>query len=397
MGEQRPRRRLAFRVLIPVGVAAAVVTTAGVVVAQQNLAGGPVASSPPAEPTVTASPSPSPATVRPTPTATATPTPAAKPSPPAGIPYELPVVGSTGFVGVGTTLKAVDGLPGGKLKAGQSFTITKDEGRTWIVKRGTAEGRLTASRAMLNLPDVIPSIVYRDVNADASVFRSSGVDLPGVTGRRLYESRAFNAKLAAEEFFMPVLYPMVKKIHRAQQAALAKGETLIMYQTFRPHDTQLAVAKALTKLHRTNPKVRAGIDGGGWGISSFIAVNLSNHQLGVAIDVSLGKVTATTTREGRDHSYTEVEAREHKMQTPMHELGRASSSIAYPVRTRTGTAWKKAPLNRKMTKAAKRLRGYMIAAGLTPIASEWWHFDDWDARKQVAPGAAGRYRLKLPS
>lgn len=63
-------------------------------------------------------------------------------------------------------------------------------------------------------------------------------------------------------------------------------------------------------------------------------------------------MTDTTTRDGRDYSYTEVEAQEYKMQTPMHELGRTSSSFAYPVRTRTGTAWKKAPLNKNMTKAS---------------------------------------------
>lgn len=405
MAEQRPAGRLA-RILVLLGVGAGLIATAGVVAAQQNFAGGRVTTASPTPPaTVPVSPSPSPSTVRPTPTPTPSvtptptpaPTPTQKPGPPAGLPYELPVVGSTGFVGVATTLKAVDGLPGGRLKAGQSFTITKDEGKTWIVRRGRAEGRLTASRAMLNLPDVIPSIVYRDVNADASIFQSSGVELPGVTGRRLYESKGFNPKLDTDEFFMPVLYPMVKKIHQAQQAALAEGETLIMYQTFRPHDSQLAVAKALTKLYRTNKQVRAGMSGGGWGVSSFIAVNLSNHQLGIAIDVSLGKVTATATAQGRDYSFTEVEAREYEMQTPMHELSKASASFAYPVRTRTGTAWKKAPLNKTMTRGSKRLRSYMIDAGLTPISSEWWHFDDWDARKRVAPGAHGRYRLDLPS
>lgn len=297
---------------------------------------------------------------------------------------------------VKTKLKAVGDLPGGTLRPGQSFTVTKDEGKTWLVSSGKAAGRLAVDTVMINLPDLIPSIVYTDVNGDAAIFTSSGVRLPGVTGKRLYTSKAFNAKLGIREYFMPVLFPMAKKIQAMQQAALARDETLILYQAFRPHTAQRKVSLALLDLHKNNKRVRAGIDRSGWGVSSFIALNLSSHQLGTAIDVSLGTVTGTRTMQGHDYSYTEVEAAEYEMQTPMHELSTASSTYTHPVRTKTGTAWKKAPLNPAMTKAAKRLQQYAVGAGLTPLASEWWHFDDWDARKHIAGGSNGHYLLQLP-
>ncbi len=385
-GQVRPRT---YRLITGMLLASLVVFAPGCAANQPS----PVASPITASPVETTSPTPS-ATAEPDPSE-ATEDPLPKPKYTKG-PFELPLVGSTGFASVDTTLKPVKQYKGGQLKAGDPYTILEDRGGQWVVKSGKKRGLVNASSQMINLPDLMPSIVYWDVNSDKSIFRSSGVSMPGITGEKLYESRAFNKKLQTDEYYMPVLYPMAAKIMAVQKAVRDEGDTLIMYQTFRPHDTQRAVGQSLIKLHSKNQKVRAGIDGSGWGISSFIALNLSNHQLGIAIDVSLGKIIESEEIEGSKYEYTLLTAKEYTMQTPMHELSRASSSFAYPVRTRTGTAWKSAPLNPDMTKASKRLRKHAIASGLTPISSEWWHFDDWDAAKQVPAGSDGRYRLKLP-
>ena len=408
---QRPR----FVFLLVTAVVAVLALLAGVAVAAPHLLGPvatPGASEEPAGPTPSATPtppSPSPSSASPSsaapgpgtpppssPAATPSATPTAKPRPPADGAFELPLAGATGFVTVKTALTPIEGRRAGTLKPGQRFTIEADEGKTWVVSSGALAGRLSSADVLLNLPDVIPSIVYDDVNGDAAIFTSSGVDLPGVTGKRLYVSKAFNPRLQVREHSMAVLYPMARKIQAAQRAALAKGETLIFYQAFRPHATQKKVSLALINLHKQNRKVRAGIDNSGWGLSSFIALNLSSHQLGTAIDVSLGKVTGEAMVQGADYTYTDVQATEYAMQTPMHELSTASSTYTHPVRTKSGTAWKKAPLNPSMTKAARRLQQYAVAAGLTPLASEWWHFDDWDARKHIAGGSNGRYFLELP-
>jgi D-alanyl-D-alanine dipeptidase len=190
---------------------------------------------------------------------------------------------------------------------------------------------------------------------------------------------------------------MAAKIFAMQRSAIAAGETLILYEAFRPADVQKKVGNTLTALHGSNATVRAGIDGGGWGIGSFIALTMSNHQRGVAIDVSLGKITGTEDKEGLDYSYTELTAEEYVMPTPVHELSKAAASFAYPVTTNSGTAWQKAPPGPNMTDDAMRMRSYATAAGLRPLSSEWWHFDDWDARKTIAPGVNGAFRLVLPT
>jgi D-alanyl-D-alanine dipeptidase len=311
-------------------------------------------------------------------------------------PYELPVAGSVGFTAVATNLSPDADHAGGKLAAGQWFTILEDRGEHWLVQNGAITGTLASAQAMINLPDLIPSIVYLDSNAGSSLFQSSGVALPDITGRQLYQAKALNQKLAEEEYFMPVLYPMAAKIAAAQSAALAVGESLIIYESFRPADVQKLVGDTLVALYGANSNVKAGIDGGGWGISSFIARTLSNHQIGVAIDVSLGKVTETTRRQGRDYSFNEVVAEEYTMPTPIHELSKAAAALSAPTNTRTGDAWRNAKAGPNMNDAAFRLQAYCTDAGLRPLSSEWWHFDDWDARGQVASGANGAFRLELP-
>jgi D-alanyl-D-alanine dipeptidase len=297
---------------------------------------------------------------------------------------------------VATSLAADGQHAGGQLAAGDWFTILEDRGETWLVQGAQVAGTLSSARVMINLPDLIPSITYLDSNSEASLFRSSGVDLPNITGQRLYQAKGYNEKLAAEEYYMPVLFPMAARIAQAQTAALAQGESLIIYESFRPADVQKAVGDTLTELHASNSTVRQGIDGGGWGISSFIARTLSNHQLGVAIDVSLGAVDTVTATEGRNFSYDEVTVTEYEMPTRMHELSRAAASMAGPTNTRTGEAWRQAKPGPKMNDPAGRLQRYCTDAGLRPLSSEWWHFDDWQAREQVAAGAAGQFRLELP-
>jgi D-alanyl-D-alanine dipeptidase len=316
---------------------------------------------------------------------------------PDGIPFELPLEGAIGFAAVKTQMQPYEDYDPGVLKAGQFFRIVADEGETWVVQSGKYTGRVVAAQQLVNLPDIIPSIVYNDTNARASIFASSGKALAGITGERLYEVLAHNDRLDAEEFYMPVRYPMAAKIMTAQQAALANGETLIIYETFRPRDVQQAVDKALTKLYKSNKTVKKGIDKGGYGLSDFVATDLSRHQLGVAIDVTLGAITEDSLREGNEWTFRDPVAQEIEMQTPMHELSAASVSMARPTSTKNGSQkWRDVPAAKTMTADAIRLRDYCVAAGLTPVSSQWWHFDDWDAYQQVPEGDVGAYRLTLP-
>ena len=137
---------------------------------------------------------------------------------------------------------------------------------------------------LINLPDVIPSIVYRNTNASASLFRSSGREIPGITGQALYDASSYNARFGYETCNMAVLYATAKKLANAQDRALADGYTLVLYEGFRPYETQIAVAQSLSALAETDETVQAGITSEPWAINWSIATGVSTPKTGCAVD-----------------------------------------------------------------------------------------------------------------
>ncbi len=242
-------------------------------------------------------------------------------------------------------------------------------------------GYLRHAHCFINLPDLLPSAIYCNTNASASVMRSCGKEIPDITGQQLYQSRCFNPRLGKKEYTMPVLYHTAKKIAAAHKAALAQGEALVVYELFRMQQVQQRVVRGLWALAQQDPEIMAAITGEPWEISWFIATGISTHQRGMAMDVGLAAVRETQPRVlAGGMQYTQITAHEVcPMQTPIHELGRASASLAYPVTSRNDTDWRGVPDAPSATDAARRLRGYCSAAGLTPLASEWWHFNDLGA------------------
>ena len=171
---------------------------------------------------------------------------------------------------------------------------------------------------------------------------------------------------------MPVLYATAKKICAAQQKALAQGNSLKLYEAYRPYAIQRAVVKALTELAEQDPLVKAGITTEPWSMTYFINTGYSNHQKGFAVDVSLVKVTATQTGSTGGYSYLKVtKYGEYEMPTPIHELSMAAASTTGPGET---------TLADSMNDPAVALRNYFRKAGMTPLESEWWHFNDYAAR-----------------
>ena len=180
---------------------------------------------------------------------------------------------------------------------------------------------------------------------------------------------------------VPVLYSMSKKIYAAQQAALADGNTLVIYEGYRPYSVQKMTVDALTNLAAADPEVMAGINTHPWDTNWFIATSVSNHQMGYAIDVTLAKITEQQEIVIGDYAATAITGyTEYTMPTTIHELSMASATFTGPVKSSSPTAWLQATLADTMNEAAILLQRYSTEAGLTPLASEWWHFNDLDAR-----------------
>ncbi|WP_320163309.1 hypothetical protein [uncultured Trichococcus sp.] len=297
---------------------------------------------------------------------------------------ELPVSGATGYASVRMDLKtSADAWAEtlAALEAGTAFEVLKEEGDWWYVQTATEAGWVQHLYCFINLPDVIPSIIYDNTNTYASKFVSSGKTIPGITGQTLYDGKAYNRRLGKVSDIVPVLYSMSKKIHLAQQAALAEGNSLVIYEGYRPYSAQKLTADALTNLAAADSEVMAGINTYPWDTNWFIATNVSNHQIGYAIDVTLAKITEQQEIFIGDYAATAITGyTEYTMPTTIHELSMASATFTGPVKSSSPTAWLQADLADTMNEAAILLQRYCTDAGLTPLASEWWHFNDLDAR-----------------
>ncbi|MFI3169991.1 MAG: M15 family metallopeptidase [Faecalibacterium sp.] len=310
-------------------------------------------------------------------------------------PFELSVVGATAFVASYTPIfymtpeKTLRNLAAEETGAfyfqGTPFTILAEVGAYWQV-RDSADGStgfVPRDSCLINLPDVLPSAIYCNTNAEASRMRSCGKEIPGVTGEQLYSARVFNNRLGREEYIMPVLYATAKKIAAAHKAALAQGDALVIYELFRMQAVQQRVVRGLWALAEQDSQVMQGITGAPWEMDWFIATGISTHQRGMAMDVGLAKVNASEalTLPGGMQCTQITDYTLHPMPTPIHELSPASASMAYPVTSRNDTDWRSTPLAPNMTEGARRLRDYCTGAGLTPLASEWWHFNDLEAEQ----------------
>jgi len=301
--------------------------------------------------------------------------------------FELPVKNASGFAPIDLDVKSEaddDAKTQETLTPGTAFRILQEEGDWWEVESDEAKGWVQHQYAFINLPDVVPSAVYNNTNTYSSLYRSSGIDIPEVTNTSLYDGKADNERLQKEEFVIPVLYTTAKKINDAQSQALENDESLLIYETYRPHNAQKKVYDQLTELADENSTVKAGADTAPWEMFWFIHDDVSNHQKGYAIDVSLAQIDEQETEFYGDYSVDVVKGyTEYDMPSPMHELSVASAVFTAPVTALDPDAWKEAELRSEMNQAALSLQDYFVNAGMTPLASEWWHFNDLEAKDQV--------------
>lgn len=298
---------------------------------------------------------------------------------------ELPVVGATGYASIDLNLRKAADISSETIEVltpGTAFEILEEKGDWWKVKTATSSGWVAHIYCFINLPDVIPSIIYNNTNTYASEFITSGKSIPGITGQALYSGKTYNDRLGKEEFIVPVLYAMSKKIFLAQQYALEEGNSLVIYEGYRPYAVQQKVVAAVTALANVDPEVMAGISTPPWGMNWFIATSISNHQMGYAIDVTLAEVHSQEDITVGDYIASEItDYTEYTMPTPIHELSMAAVTFTKPVKSTSPTDWQSSALADTMNEAAINLQKYAVHAGLTPLASEWWHFNDLDARE----------------
>ena len=259
-------------------------------------------------------------------------------------------------------------------------------------------GWVDKERIFVNLPDVIPSIAYNLTNSGGSIFQAAeGKSIPDVTGKSFYpNARQFSSRLSRYEYVVPCMFTLAERLARVQQSAMSNGETLVIYETFRPAGVQSAVRDSFAALWDSDSGVSTDMDKAiamgyareqGW----FIANGASNHQAGLAVDMSLAKGDPAElheyTLDGSTYRKYE-EWMEYEMPTRMHELSSGAIRYQTPASSYTMPGDLENWTERfAASEGAKRLQSYCTAAGLIPLASEWWHFNDPNAEKIMAKGS----------
>ena len=85
---------------------------------------------------------------------------------------------------------------------------------------------------------------------------------------------------------------------------------------------------------------------------------------------------------------------EYEMPTLMHELSPRAARYTAPVASHSSTAWKKAAHSSTFNQSAFTLESYLTDAGLTPLASEWWHFNDLDSYQATSNAGSGNFSIE---
>jgi D-alanyl-D-alanine dipeptidase len=296
--------------------------------------------------------------------------------------FELPIYGAGGYTSVETAIYTsatnestlIEYLP-----IGTPFMILEEQGNWWRIQTEELEGWIDNTLAMINLPDVIPSIIYDNPNNYGSIFRSSYIDIPNITGEKLYDGYGMNERLEKEEFIMPIIYSTAKKIAMAQESALENGETLVIKETFRPRSVQILINEELAALAESNEEVKRGITEEPWRMSWFISSGVSNHQKGLAVDLTLAQINESEERTIGEFKTLEItNYTEYEMYSPIFELSTDSAMLIRPISIRDRVGWQEIPYHDYVNEEAIRLESYMYHADMIPIPSEWWHFNDID-------------------
>ncbi len=334
--------------------------------------------------------------------------------------FEVNIAGSTGWNGTSLPLPVYDfetdgaeivTVPASDESGPVPFVILEDNGGDrvkiglvsgddgsvvpWTGGSVDGTGWVDKKYIFVNLPDVLPSIVYNLTNASGSIFTAAdGQEIPDVTGKAFYpEARHFNARLDRREYIVPCMYTLAERLAKVQKAAMSNGETLVIYEAFRPAAVQSAVRDGLSALMSSSGAVSADMkqaEALGYGQSWFIASGTSNHQAGLAVDMTLAKGDPDElygyTLDGVFYQKYETWT-EYEMPSRMHELSSAAirfnapaSSTSMPQNLENWTE------SFAAFEGARRLQKYCTDAGLIPLASEWWHFNDPNVAEIMAKG-----------
>lgn len=258
-------------------------------------------------------------------------------------------------------------------KACAPYCVLEERGGQFLVRVGEETGWISSNLCMINLPDYLGGLcAYNITNSVYSIFAVHEFAIPGVTG--LVTTGYENVALDSGGYLVPLIYPTAKKLYNAALTARNQGLRLKIYDSFRPYAATREVyditetilnnplpEATYTGIPRSSlelPAPRPGADqltygwlmtGHNYVLGSFLAKTGSAHNLGIALDLTLETLDT---------------GEELQMQTSIHDLSRFS-------------------VLSENNENADLLKSIMIPAGFTGLMSEWWHFQDNNAKADL--------------
>ena len=261
----------------------------------------------------------------------------------------------------------------GKAPATKTLCVLDEENGMFRVRIADQEGYIDSNYCLINLPDYLEDQCLYDItNSYASRFMAHEYELPTITGKVLpgYEL----VRLRRDNFLVPLLYPVAKRLETAAQSAISQGYKLKIYDAYRPQKaTKAAYNQAIGLKDQPIPEVtytgkvmtdlpvleegqvltygNLMTDFDRYTMNYFLANGKSRHNRGIAVDLTLVDLST-----GRDV----------QMQTSMHDLSWYSE-------------------NARDNKNAKKLASIMEGTGFEGLKSEWWHFHDIEVQNSLQP------------
>lgn len=278
----------------------------------------------------------------------------------------------------------------GKVKTGTAYCVLEERDGMFGIRLDGKTVYIDSNYCLINLPEYLGDLCsYEITNSYSSIYMVHEFEIPKVTG--VVTGGYEKVRLKDGSFLVPLLYPTAQKLAVAAQAAVEEGYRLKIYDAFRPNKATREIYNltnsildgefpaepytnvSISRLNLPEPQVvtpaetspegeviteevkkltyRMVMCGSKYSLSYFLAKGGSLHNLGIAVDLTLEDLDS---------------GEELRMQTSMHDLSQYS-------------------VLGKNNSAAKKLAAIMKGAGFGDLISEWWHFQDNEARKELAP------------
>lgn len=232
-------------------------------------------------------------------------------------------------------------------------------------------GYIDSNYCLINLPDMIGDICSYDIiNSYRSAYMVHGYEIPSVTGTVIDGYQ--RVKISGGEYLVPLLFPTAQKLEQAAFAAMAEGYKLKIYDSYRPRQATAAIYNLTNNLEKTpipentysgKPMEEMPVlgeeevltygnlmtDYGRYSLGYFLAAGGSNHNKGIAMDMTLVYL-----KNGEDV----------KMQSDIHDLSWYSET-------------------KRNNSHARKLAAIMKEAGFGTLVSEWWHYEDTVSKSEL--------------